>query len=223
MGEILSPSIDVRTGWYEGPLSSLVKLVKKGKMSIWDVRVSEIVESFLSLIDVMSELNLRIFEDFIEMVSYLIVLKSRMLLFRDDEIEEENEEVEIERMEVRKLCSVLDGLPLLNRDTFLRKERPKDQKDLDPMLLIEAFLNLTRANKEEALVIEALKPSLEEKIGEIEKRLYDKGIYILDANGDGNLREKLVAILSVLELAKRKFATISQYRPFGRIIVKRRV
>jgi segregation and condensation protein A len=77
------PSLEVKMECYEGPLAVLVTLIKKNKVSIWDIPLSTITERFLQYVDLVTEMNLKIAEDFIEIASLLIYIKSRMLLPTD--------------------------------------------------------------------------------------------------------------------------------------------
>src|SRR5512137_2810520 len=77
---LIFPSLEVKMECYEGPLAVLVTLIKKNKVSIWDISLSTITERFLQYVDLVTEMNLKIAEDFIEIASLLIYIKSRMLL-----------------------------------------------------------------------------------------------------------------------------------------------
>ena len=74
------PSLEIKIDCYEGPISVLVNLIKKNKLSIWDIPLSLITERFLEYVEFVREINLRIAEDFIDMASLLIYIKSKMLL-----------------------------------------------------------------------------------------------------------------------------------------------
>ena len=78
------PTLEVQLECYEGPLAVLITLIKRNKISIWDIPISTITERFLQYVELVRDLNLRIAEDFIEMASLLIFIKSKMLLPAND-------------------------------------------------------------------------------------------------------------------------------------------
>lgn len=226
MAELILPSLEVKLECYEGPLSVLLSLIRKNRLSIWDIPLSELVERFLYYVEVVREMNLRIAEDFIEMASLLIVFKSRMLLSSDEEKEIAEEEL-FERIyeyeKLRRLVSSLEELPLLNKDTFVRgKEKAPEEKGFDLYVLFRTFFELMRKKEHMFIEVKPVKPTLEERLTYIEEKLNKKGIYIFDARQNGNLSEAVITILSMLEIVKRKIARIIQHRPFGKIILKRR-
>ena len=77
---------------FEGPLDLLIHLIKKNKMEIEEIEISKITEQYLELMSNLEELDLEKASDFIEMAAYLIELKSKIILPRL--LESENEEDE---------------------------------------------------------------------------------------------------------------------------------
>ncbi len=87
-------------GDFEGPLDLLLHLIKKSKMEIFDVEISEITKEYLDYINEMNEMNLDIASEYLVMAAELIEIKSRKLLPNskdDEETEEENPEDELKR------------------------------------------------------------------------------------------------------------------------------
>ena len=79
---------------FEGPLDLLLHLIKEAKMSIFDFSVEQIVKSYLDYINKMQEINLTVASSYLVMASELIELKSRELLPKHEE-EEEEENIKI--------------------------------------------------------------------------------------------------------------------------------
>ena len=79
---------------FEGPLDLLVHLIDKNKMDIYDIKISEIAEQYIEYIHKMEELNLVIASEFAIMASTLLYLKSKKLLPKHQEDEEELTEEE---------------------------------------------------------------------------------------------------------------------------------
>ena len=70
----------VRLPIFEGPLDLLLHLIKVNKVEISDIPVAIICDQFHEYLELMEVLNLDIAGDYIYMASYLIHLKSKLLL-----------------------------------------------------------------------------------------------------------------------------------------------
>ena len=64
-------------------------LIKKNKVSIYDIPIVEITEQYLDYLNKMEEFDLEISSEFLYMASELLYIKSKMLLPRHEEEEEE--------------------------------------------------------------------------------------------------------------------------------------
>ena len=88
-------------GDFEGPLDLLLHLIKKSKMEIFDIEISEITNQYLEYLEKAKEINLDIDSEYLVMASELIEMKSRKLLpYNNDEEEDEeyvNPEDELKR------------------------------------------------------------------------------------------------------------------------------
>lgn len=91
---------------FEGPLSLILMLLSKDKIEIRDIRISEILDQYLEYLGRMEELDLEIASEFIQMASYLLYIKTRMLLTPEPE----------EISELEQLMSSLEQLK--SRDTL---------------------------------------------------------------------------------------------------------
>lgn len=65
---------------FEGPLDLLLTLIEKNKMDIMDIQISLICDQYLEYLEQMQSMDLEIAGSFIDMASYLIALKSKMLV-----------------------------------------------------------------------------------------------------------------------------------------------
>ena len=66
-------------GDFEGPLDLLLHLIKKSKMEIFDIEISEITKEYLNYIKEMTDMNLDIASEYLVMAAELIEMKSRKL------------------------------------------------------------------------------------------------------------------------------------------------
>ena len=70
---------------FEGPLDLLLTLIKKNKVSIWDIPIVEITDQYLEAIAGIERARLDDTSEFIVLASQLLYIKSKMLLPRDEE------------------------------------------------------------------------------------------------------------------------------------------
>lgn len=74
---------------FEGPLDLLLTLIHKNKVSITDIPIALICDQYMQYIGEAEELNMDVASEFIVMASELMLIKSKMLLPREDEDEED--------------------------------------------------------------------------------------------------------------------------------------
>ena len=227
MSESLTP-LEVSVACYEGPLAVLVSLIRKNKVSIWDVPLASITERFLQYVELVTEMNLRIAEDFIEMASLLIFIKSKMLLpGDDDDTEQSPEEQLVERIieyeKIRDMSNAVAALPMLDRDVFVRGLKTIDsEEDYDLLELSRLFFELMANRAEKYIEIKEIRPTLEEKMAILKTMLETSGLFVWDMDADEAQNEKVATVLGMLELTKIKFATLLQRRPFGKVILRKK-
>jgi segregation and condensation protein A len=226
--DLLVPALEVKMECYEGPLAVMITLIKKNKVSIWDIPLAMITDRFLKYVELVSSMSLKIAEDFIEMASLLIFIKSKMLLpaitiqDEDDPREELIDRI-IEYEKVRNMVEKIDSLSMLGRDTFSRGIKTIDgQTEYDLLELCNVFLAILKNNEERFILIREIKPTLEEKLQMLKTILDSTGLFVWSINDPVEQADKVATMLGMLELTKIKMATISQRKPFGKIVLKRR-
>lgn len=77
---------------FRGPLDLLLYLVRKHEVDVLDIPVAPITDQFLEYLGVLEQLDVNAVGDFLEVASHLIEIKSRLVLPRADEVEEEMED-----------------------------------------------------------------------------------------------------------------------------------
>lgn len=80
---------------FEGPLDLLLMLIKKNKVSIYDIPIVEITEQYLEIVEGIDEDKIENASEFIVMAADLLYIKSKMLLPRNEEEEEEDPREEL--------------------------------------------------------------------------------------------------------------------------------
>lgn len=73
---------------FEGPLSLILLLLSKNKIEIRDIKISDILDQYLDYLNAMEKLDLEIASEFVQMASYLLYIKTRMLLTEEKEVTE---------------------------------------------------------------------------------------------------------------------------------------
>ena len=77
--------------------SGLFRLLDKNKMNINDIKISDITDQYMDYIKQMEEMNLDVTSEFLVMASTLLYLKSKSLLPKQENEEEELTEEELIR------------------------------------------------------------------------------------------------------------------------------
>ena len=77
---------------FEGPLDLLLYLIKRQNIDILDIPIAEITKQYVQYIELMKELQLELAGEYLLMAAMLAEIKSRMLLPRSSEVEEDEED-----------------------------------------------------------------------------------------------------------------------------------
>ena len=85
-------AIDVKLNVFEGPLDLLLHLIEKNKVNIYDIPIVTITEQYLDYVNHMEEEDLDVMSEFLVMAATLIRIKSKMLLPKVTEDDEEEED-----------------------------------------------------------------------------------------------------------------------------------
>lgn len=75
---------------FEGPLELLLHLLKKNKVSIYEIPIVDITKQYFAYMDACKEYDIEYSSEFIVMAAELLYIKSKMLLPRKEESEEED-------------------------------------------------------------------------------------------------------------------------------------
>ena len=74
---------------FEGPLDLCLSLIQKNKMKIEDIQISVLCDQYMEYINAAQEKDIELSSDFLLTASELMLIKSRMLLPRNEEEEED--------------------------------------------------------------------------------------------------------------------------------------
>ena len=172
---------------FEGPLDLLCHLIDKNKMDIYDINLSKITDQYVDYIRQMEQLNLEITSEFLVMSSTLLYLKSKHLLPKVREEEEELTEEELIRriIEYKKYKEITKKL----KENFLQYskrfykiseeiELPKQkmEKEYNNKVIPEIYKGIIKKNSEKtnenASNIEKIAITETYSVGETVKQMY---------------------------------------------------
>jgi len=124
---------------FEGPLELLLALIGKKKIEIFDINISLILEQYMAYLDAMQEMDMEITADFLSMASYLIQIKSRMLLPFLKEQEEDPRAELVRALEeyrqVQQAARILMSMEKENEGTFTREPDLPERGPREPYAL----------------------------------------------------------------------------------------
>lgn len=111
---------------FEGPLDLLLHLVKKRKINVREIPISQLADEFIEYVERMKRLDLQLASDFFVMASHLMELKSKYLLPSLSEKEKQHlmkmEEDLYRRIELyEQVKQVAEHLEKNVEDFFLRR------------------------------------------------------------------------------------------------------
>jgi segregation and condensation protein A len=224
---------NVRTGVFEGPLDLLLHLIKKNKMNIMDIKISEITAEYLFYLQDRSRINPSREGDFLMTASTLIYIKSRSLLPKPEILQEEESPEErllhslIEYEKIQKISQMLkemeeETLLLWKREEVVEKFDTREYKleEVSSFQLAEVFLNiLKRKEGENFLFIDSKEYSIERKWNEIMALMAADGFldffqYVATLK---TIQDVLVSFFCILEMIKRNVLIGVQKKLFGPI------
>ncbi|MBE6654053.1 MAG: segregation/condensation protein A [Ruminococcaceae bacterium] len=211
-----------KTGAYEGPLELLLALIAKNKMNIFDIQIHVLFDQYMAYVEEMKRMDMEVAGEFITMAAELMLIKSKMLLPKQEE--DPREELVRKLMEYKTAKEAASILALRAREFGGRFEKETDEikpdknavLDLDVNLLTGALSRLLfkMANKdkeEESAPIELINPLIKKKTVSIpgkvlsimRKMLKRRNVYFDEFFEDVRSRSELVATFyAVLELLK---------------------
>lgn len=83
--------LSFRVEAFEGPLDLLLTLIKKNKINIYDIPISEILEQYLEAVAEMEQFDIEVSSEFLVLAATLLQIKSKMLLPPEDSEEEQED------------------------------------------------------------------------------------------------------------------------------------
>lgn len=223
---------------FEGPLDLLLYLIRKQNIDILDIPVAEITRQYMGYVELMKSVRLELAAEYLVMAAMLAEIKSRMLLPRSSEVEEEEDDPRAELIRrlqeyerFKKAAEDIDTLPRVGRDITvptLPASDAKARKLLPDVGLNELMLAMSevmrRADLFESHQVSREVLSTRERMSDVLERL--KGgqfvpFIALFTVEEGRLGV-VVTFMAILELVKESLIELVQNEPFAAIHVRAR-
>jgi segregation and condensation protein A len=224
---------------FEGPLDLILHLVREHEVDLFDIPIARITESYLATLEAMRDLDIDIAGEFLHMAAQLLLMKSKLLLPRDEvpagEDAPEDAGVDPRAELVRRLLEYqkykaageeLGGRDILERTVFARKVRverpaapegPEGLADVSVFKLIEALDRaLKQAKPEVQHEILTDRLTISDAISRVAEvlRMQRRATFEELLSGppeQRNTRSNVIAtFLAILEMAKLKLIRIYQ-------------
>lgn len=224
---------------FEGPLDLLLYLIRKQNIDILDIPVADITSQYMAYVELMKSTRLELAAEYLLMAAMLAEIKSRMLLPRSAEIDDEEDDPRAELIrrlqeyeQIKVAAEGLDEIPRVERDIkVIQLDAPeaKARKLLADISLQELLLAVAdvfkRAEMFEQHQVTREVLSTRERMTAILEKIAGKGfipfIQLFQAE-EGKLGV-VVTFMAVLELVKESLIDLIQNEPFAPIHVKARV
>ena len=229
-------ALEVFLDAFEGPLDLLLYLIRRQNLDVLDIPVAEITRQYMGYVELMKSVRLELAAEYLVMAAMLAEIKSRMLLPRQEQVTEDEDDpraelirrlLEYERF--RQAAEQLDELPRVGRDIALASAAAPElevRTAHPPVSMEELLLSLTevlrRADMFESHQGSRETLSTRERMAQVLERLKD-GQFVpfisLYNLAEGRLGV-VVTFMAVLELIKEQLVDLVQSEPYAPIHLK---
>lgn len=234
--DIEVPGYQVQTDFFEGPLDLLLHLIRKNKMKIMEIRLSQITTEYLAYLENKKGINPSRESDFLMTAATLIYIKSRSLLPKPENPAEESPEKQlihtlIEYEKIQKISRMLQDMEYTELLLWRRLEtnenfttREYALKEVTAFQLAEIFFDIVKKKEnEQFLYIASKNYSIAEKQNELLSLLEKSGYFDFTeyVTKLDSIEELLVSFFTLLEMIKRHLLIAVQEQLFGTISIYR--
>ncbi|HEY3672963.1 MAG TPA: ScpA family protein [Acidimicrobiia bacterium] len=239
-------SYAVRTPVFEGPFDLLLHLILKQEVELWEVSLSEIIDAYLTELDLMDDLDLDVATEFLLIAATLVELKARRLLPGLDELELDEELLRFEERDLllarllecktfKDAAKAMEGLIRRADRSVARTVGPEEPyrwmapdplERVKPDALRAAALRAMSAPPVVLVDTEHIAPvraSVRDAVESVLRLLPSSEPMSFRAlvSGAPHRLEVIVRFLAVLELYKQGMVDLTQFTNFGELMVRR--
>lgn len=231
-------ALEVFLDAFEGPLDLLLYLIRRHNMDILDIDVSAITDQYIDYISLMEAMRFELAAEYLVMAATLAEIKSRMLLPRQSETEEEEVDPRAELIRrlqqyerFKKAAEDIDDMPRQDRDFYpagaelpsTPQTRVHPDVDLREMLVALREV-LVRADMFESHHVEREKLSTRERMSQILTRLSSENFSSFESlfsPEEGRLGV-VVTFIAMLELIREQLVEVVQAEPMSPLHIRAR-
>ncbi|WP_429066338.1 segregation and condensation protein A [Aeromonas bestiarum] len=229
-------ALEVFLDTFEGPLDLLLYLIRRQQLDILNLPILQITAQYMEYVELMQGLNLELAAEYLLMAAWLAEIKSRLLLPKAPELEDEEEGEDPRVTLIRRLQEYerfkvggerLNALPRVEREIFIAAVLPPDFGSLKPLTpdvsLVELALYMQsvvkRATHFEHHQIRREQIPTRVRMAEILAMLSLGRTLQLEQvlRAEEGRMGVLVTFLALLELCKESLIWILQAEPLGPI------
>lgn len=220
---------------FEGPLDLLLYLIKRQNINILEIPLEETTRQYMAYIDMMQILKIELASEYLLMAAMLAEIKSRMLLPRvaENEDEEDPRSELIRRLQeyerFKTAAQNIDELPRVQREIYLTDielpeihlDKPVPEVDLRDVLF--AFKDaMSRADMYSHHHIQREALSVRERMTRVLSAITAEGFtcYTSLFTIEEGRRGVVVTLLAILELVKEQLIDLVQSEAFAPIHLK---
>jgi segregation and condensation protein A len=228
-------ALEVFLETFEGPLDLLLYLIRRQNLDILNIPIAEITRQYMEYVELMHNINLDLAAEYLVMAALLAEIKSRMLLPRHEEVDdEEDPRAELVRRlqeyeRFKQAATDISELPRQERDYFpsevaaVRKEKQQVHPDIELKDIVFAFRDiLKRVDLKTHHQIARESLSVRERMSIVLAKLEGdnftefQALFTLE---EGRLGV-VVSFLAILELLKSQLIDMVQAEAYAPIYVK---
>ena len=126
-------SYRVKLNIFEGPFDLLVYLIEHAEMSIYDIRISEITNQYISYVEELKSADISISSEFMVLAAALLEIKSKLLLPRSvsddaaaDIMEDPRTELVAKLVEYKRFKMISEMLEQRGDEAAMSIEKPQE-------------------------------------------------------------------------------------------------
>ena len=229
-------ALEVILETFEGPLDLLLYLIKKHKLDILELSIFSITEQYMGYVELMSEFQLELAGEYLVMAALLAQIKSRLLLPKHEELEEEEDpRAELIRRlqeyeQFKQAAENLDEIPRVGRDIQLAQAQMPEQSEQaqllpdvelkDLLLALSDVMARAKTFEHHQITAEALSTRermslILQKLSEANSQLPFNELFTIHEGRSG----VVVSFIAMLELIKENLITCLQVEPTTQIYI----
>lgn len=234
---------------FTGPMSLLYHLIEKNKIDIYDIPITEITYQYLAIVEEAENRDMDVMSEFLLMAATLLEIKSRMLLpkpknTQEDEIDPRAELV-AKLIEYKKFKNVTEAFKAREEEAalYVYKEadpsieifKKQDSIDIEDFLegvtfedIYKSFCEVMRRKERKVDKVRSSFKAVERDLYTVEEKIvYIKDLLIISPKikfheifrQNSRKAEIIVTFMALLELIKMKNVSIKQEGIFKEIVI----